>query len=110
MRKNLKDYVVQFDNFIPKNICDDTIKYMEDINFQQHDFYNPTKKEYQTLIEKAQESNLPQLKDIIELDNYKLFSIELLIMKNANKKISTFDRHYPFGIGYNDRWLYDDCK
>lgn len=48
MKKNLKDYVVHFDNFIPKNICDDTIKYMEDINFQQHDFYNPTKKEYAT--------------------------------------------------------------
>tara|TARA_Y100001938_G_C8071436_1_gene423329 strand:+ start:1049 stop:1876 length:828 start_codon:yes stop_codon:yes gene_type:complete len=55
-------------------------------------------------------TDFKELKDIIELDNYKLFSIELLIMKNANKKISTFDRHYPFGIGYNDRWLYDDCK
>ena len=29
-------------------------------------FITLTKKEYQTLIEKAQESNLPQLKDIIE--------------------------------------------
>ena len=48
MKKNLKDYAIQFDNFIPKNICDETIKFMENINFQQHDFYNPQTKTYTT--------------------------------------------------------------
>ena len=40
-------------------------------------------------------------------DNYKLFSIELLIMKSANKKVSTFERNYIHNIGQCDRWLYE---
>ena len=46
MFTDIKDYVVQFDNCIPENICKETISYINNINFQTHYFYEPSTKSY----------------------------------------------------------------
>ena len=47
-----------------------------------------------------------ELKKWYSKSNYLLFAIELLILKNANKKISTMEKPYGFGVGYCDKWLF----
>ena len=47
-----------------------------------------------------------ELKKWYSKSNYLLFAIELLILKNANKKISTQEKPYGFGVGYCDKWLF----
>ena len=42
-KHNLKDYLLHLDNFIYKKTCEQTIKEMQNINYNQHTFYNSIK-------------------------------------------------------------------
>ena len=42
-KHNLKDYLLHLDNFIDKKTCEQTIKEMQNINYNQHTFYNSIK-------------------------------------------------------------------
>lgn len=44
MDKNLKAYVLVLENFIPKEICEQTILELQDANWSQHTFYNSVTK------------------------------------------------------------------
>jgi predicted 2-oxoglutarate/Fe(II)-dependent dioxygenase YbiX len=49
MKKKLKDYIVHFDYYITKDVCDKTVDYINDINFKEHKFYNPITKTEKTI-------------------------------------------------------------
>ena len=45
MKHNLKDYLFLKRNFLSKEVCEKTIKEMQDINWEQHTFHDPLTKE-----------------------------------------------------------------
>jgi len=46
MKKNLEDYVLHFKNLIPKNICEDVVKELDSVVWQEHSFYYHKDQEY----------------------------------------------------------------
>ena len=46
MNKNLEHYILHKNYFIDANICDQAVKEMNTIQFQEHNFYDPITKEY----------------------------------------------------------------
>ena len=46
MKTDLKDYVVRYDRVLQPEFCFNCIKNLQNKNFTQHKFYNPTSKDY----------------------------------------------------------------
>ena len=46
MITDLKYYISLYKNVVPNEICDQTVKEMDTIEFKEHNFYNPIKKTY----------------------------------------------------------------
>jgi predicted 2-oxoglutarate/Fe(II)-dependent dioxygenase YbiX len=46
MKKDLTDYILHTNNFIDKNVCEQTIKEIQNISFEEHKFHNPKTNEY----------------------------------------------------------------
>ena len=40
VKRNLENYILHLDNFIPKDTCEKTLIEMKNINYHQHTFYN----------------------------------------------------------------------
>ena len=77
------------------------------------EMFSEIKKEYNVFFY----TDFEELKEMREDDNFLLFTIELLLMSKANKKISTFNRGYFQGTGFNstriehcDAWLYQEVE
>ena len=108
------DVLWQYDGLEEKTQSKNILKVLDGLVDESYNVYIMTNEVDLTLFDEVKNryntyfyTDFEELKDLYELDNYKLFSVELLILKGANKKISTFDRSYPFGVGVCDEWLYD---
>lgn len=45
---DLKHYIYKVNNFLSDEVCDQTVKEMDNVNFQEHQFYNSVKKQFHT--------------------------------------------------------------
>ena len=46
MKKQLEDYMIHYKLAIPEDLCNNTLLDLQTVKWNQHNFYNPNKKEY----------------------------------------------------------------
>ncbi len=106
------DVLSQHSNLDESTKSENILKVLDELIDESYSVYIMTNEFDLTLFDSITEkydtyfyTDFEELKELSK-DNYKLFGVELLIMKSANKKVSTFHRNYIYDIGYCDRWLY----
>lgn len=106
------DHLSQIKSMDKSTQSENILKILDELIDDSYNVYIMTNEEDLTLFNKITQqyntyfwTDFDVLKEWYNKDNYLLFCIELLIMKSANKKISSIERNYPLGIGKCDRWL-----
>ena len=108
------DVLSQYSDTDEATQSENILKVLDELVDDSYKVYIMTNEEDLTLFDKITQKydtyfwiDFDVLTEWYNKDNYLLFCIELLIMKSANKKVSTFERNYIHNINQCDRWLYE---